>query len=132
MTNELADVHEETKQVSSSGEEEVGEPADTPGLPAAGGTAPVTKPVPALNLNQLQDYSSAELESLARDLHLRLYPARSRHQHILDVVRAALGRGGTVTTEGFLEQGEAMAFLRLPRLNFLALPEDVCVPRALI
>src|SRR2546423_3249917 len=93
---------------------------------------PPSKPAPPLDLNKLQDYSAADLHSLASELDLRLYPARSRHQHILDLVRAALGRGATVTTEGFLEQGEAVAFLRLPKLNFLAVPEDVCVPRALI
>jgi len=90
------------------------------------------KPAPPLDLNELQDYSSGELQSLAREFDLRLFPARSRHQHILDVVRAGLARGSEVTTEGFLEQGEAIAFLRLPKLNFLAVPEDVCVPRALI
>src|SRR4029078_10624272 len=87
-------------------------PADTP---------PV-KPPPPLDLNELQDYSSEKLHSLAREMDIRLFPARSRHHHILDVVRAALGRGGVVTTEGFLEQGEATSFLRLPRLNFLPVP----------
>jgi len=95
-------------------------------------SAPPAKPVPPLDLNKLQGYSSEQLHSLARELDLRLFPARSRHHHILDVVRAALGRGGLVTTEGFLEQGESVAYLRLPRLNFLAVPEDVCVPRAMI
>jgi transcription termination factor Rho len=90
------------------------------------------RPVRPLDLNKIQDYSSQQLHSLARELDLRLFPARSRHHHILDVVRTALSRGGVVTTEGFLEQGESAAFLRLPRLNFLAVPEDVCVPRAVV
>ncbi|HJT80350.1 MAG TPA: hypothetical protein VJ719_04055, partial [Chthoniobacterales bacterium] len=90
------------------------------------------KPAPPLDINALQDYSSEQLQSLARQLDLRLFPGRSRHQHILDLVRAGLGRGSVVTTEGFLEQGEAAAFLRSPRLNFLAVPEDVSVPRTLI
>ncbi len=85
-----------------------------------------------LDINQLQDASLKQLDSLARQVDLRLFPGRSRHQHILDLLRAALGRGGTVTTEGFLEQGESAAYLRIPRLNFLAVPEDVCVPRTLI
>ena len=93
---------------------------------------PPPKPPAPLDLNKLQDYSGSQLNSLASELDLRLYPARSRHQHILDLVRASLGRGGALTTEGFLEQGESIAFLRLPKLNFLAVPEDVCVPRALI
>src|SRR5205807_9360567 len=90
------------------------------------------KPVRPLDINHLQKLSSDELESLARELDVRLFPARSRHQHICDLVRSALSRGATVTTEGFLEQGESVAFLRAPGLNFLAVPEDVCVPRALI
>src|SRR2546421_709454 len=72
---------------------------------------PAAKQGPTLDLNQLQDYSSEDLESLARELDLRLYAARSRHQHILDVVRAGLSRGSAVTIEGFLEQGEAASFL---------------------
>ena len=92
---------------------------------------PATPP-PALDINELHNYSSEALNSLARKLDVRLFAARSRHHHILDLVRAAVARGGTVTAHGFLEQGEASAFLRAPQLNFLPVPEDVCVPRALI
>jgi transcription termination factor Rho len=84
-------------------------------------------------LNELQELSAKKLEGLARDLGLHLHPARSRHQHILDVVRAALSAGATVTAEGFLDQvSDSFAMLRWPKLNFLAVPEDVCVPLALI
>jgi len=83
----------------------------------------------ALDLNELQELSGEELESLARDLNLHLQPARSRHQHILDVTRAALDAGATVTAEGFLDQvNDSFAMLRWPKLNFLPVPEDVCVP----
>ena len=87
----------------------------------------------ALDLNDLQELSGEELESLARDLDLHLHPARSRHQHILDVTRAALDAGATVTAEGFLDQvNDSFAVLRWPKLNFLPVPEDVCVPREAI
>jgi len=87
----------------------------------------------ALDLNELQEFSGEELESLARDLDLHLHPARSRHQHILDVTRAALDAGATVTAEGFLDQvNDSFAMLRWPKLNFLPVPEDVCVPREAI
>jgi transcription termination factor Rho len=87
----------------------------------------------ALDLNELQESSGEKLEALARDLDVYLHPARSRHQHILDILRAALAGGATVTAEGFLEQaGDSFAMLRWPRLNFLPVPEDVCVSRALI
>jgi transcription termination factor Rho len=66
-------------------------------------------------------------------LHLHLHPARSRHQHVLDVIRAGLSGGASVTAEGFLDQvSDSFAMLRWPKLNFLPVPEDVCVPRAVI
>src|ERR1700758_1710678 len=128
---------EVTNGVSPSDEAETPAPANTarPSAeeqPAESSLAPRPEPPAPLDLNKLQDYSGSQLHSLASELDLRLYSARSRHQHILDLVRASLGRGGVITTEGFLEQGESIAFLRLPKLNFLAVPEDVCVPRALI
>ena len=87
----------------------------------------------ALDLNELQESSSEELEALARELNVYLHPARSRHQHLLDTIRAALASGAPVTAEGFLDQvGDSFAMLRWPKLNFLPVPEDVCVSRALI
>ncbi|HEV3098589.1 MAG TPA: transcription termination factor Rho [Candidatus Udaeobacter sp.] len=87
----------------------------------------------ALDLNELQESSSEELEALSRELNVYLHPARSRHQHLLDTIRAALASGAPVTAEGFLDQvGDSFAMLRWPKLNFLPVPEDVCVSRALI
>src|SRR5439155_10286631 len=87
----------------------------------------------AFDLNELQEMPDKKLKTLARDLDLHLHPARSRHQHILDIVRAAITRGATVTAEGFLDQvGDSFAMLRWPKLNFLPVPEDVAVPRPLI
>src|SRR6266566_6854409 len=108
--------------------------------PAAAGVAvrgpgsalPTTATAPAIDLNELQELSGEELESWARDLDLHLHPARSRHHHILDVTRTALDAGATVTAEGFLDQVNDLAMLRWPKLNFLPVPEDVCVPRATI
>src|SRR5438132_13695025 len=98
----------------------------------AADTAATTTPR-SLDLNELQELSEKKLKALARDLDLFLHPARSRHQHILDIVRAALAGGGTVTAEGFLEQvSESFAMLRWPKLNFLPVPEDAAVSRALI
>jgi transcription termination factor Rho len=86
-----------------------------------------------LDLNELQESSGEELEALARDLDVYLHPARSRHQHILDIIRAALASGATVTAVGFLDQvGDSFAMLHWPKLNFLPVPEDVCVSRALV
>jgi transcription termination factor Rho len=97
-----------------------------------GSTTPATA-AHSLDLNELQEFPDKKLKALARDLDLYLHPARSRHHHILDSVRAALAGGGTVTVEGFLEQvSESFAMLRWPKLNFLPVPEDVAVSRALI
>jgi transcription termination factor Rho len=96
-------------------------------------TAAATATARSLDLNELQEFSDKKLKALARDLSLHLHPARSRHQHILDLVRVALNAGATVTAEGFLDQvSDSLAMLRWPNLNFLPVPEDVCVPRALI
>ena len=95
-------------------------------------TAAATAPR-ALNLKELQDLSAEKLESVARELNLQLFPGRSRHFHILDVIRAALSRGGTVTADGFLDEvGDSFGVLRSTHLNFLPVPEDISVPRALI
>jgi transcription termination factor Rho len=117
------------------------EPLDTenaaPGsaIPAATAAETVATIVTArsLDLNALQEFPDKKLKALARDLSLHLHPARSRHQHILDLIRAALTAGATVSGEGFLDQvSDSFAMLRWPNLNFLPVPEDVCVPRALI
>src|SRR5438552_18936817 len=95
--------------------------------------AAAATPEHPLDLNELQDLSEKKLRALARDLDFFLNPARSRHQHILDIIRAALAGGATVAAEGFLDQvSDSFAMLRWPKLNFLPLPEDVAVPRALI
>ena len=95
--------------------------------------AATTATVRPLDLNEVQELSGEELESLARDLHLHLHPARSRHQHVLDVIRAGLSGGASITAEGFVDQvSDSFAILRWPKLNFLPVPEDVCVPRAVI
>src|SRR5438046_2434842 len=84
----------------------------------------VKAPPPPLNLNELQEtYSNERLDSLARQLALRLHPGRTRHHLIVDIVRAALSLGGTVTAEGFLDEvGDSFGILRSPRLNFLPVP----------
>src|SRR5260370_36437613 len=87
----------------------------------------------ALELNELRKLYSEEIESFGRDFDLRLHSARPRHHHVLDLIRAALSTGTTVTAEGFLDQvGDSFGLLRWPRLNFLPVPEDVCVPHAII
>lgn len=86
-----------------------------------------------LDLNEVQSLAPYELEALCERVDFHPHPARSRHHRIHDLIRCVLARGTIVSAEGFLEQTtESIAMLRWPRLNFLPLPEDVCVPRAFI
>ena len=111
--------------------DEVEESTVEAGVPPAGtqaqpGTAAPTK---NLSINELEKLD--DLLPIARDFNLHLHPARTRHHHILDIARAALGQGANVTAEGFLDQvGDAFGLLRYPELNFLPVPEDAYVPRA--
>ena len=124
-TSQTETVEAGVRATAKSGEG--GSPADE-----AAGTAVATT-VRSLDLKELQEFSEKKLKALARDLDLFLHPARSRHQPILDVVRIALSGGATVTAEGFLDQvSDSFAILRWPKFNFLPLPEDVAIPRALI
>src|SRR4051812_40576521 len=80
-------------------------PADLPGAADTAATTGVDQasPPPPIDVNELIKVSPKQLRDLAKNLGLRLFDARSRHGHIADIVRAALGRGGTVTAEGFLD-----------------------------
>src|ERR1700720_215453 len=72
--------------------------------PGSATPATVTAPLRSVDLNELHKLSPEDLESRGREFDLHLHPARSHHHHILDIARAALGRGATVTAEGFLDQ----------------------------
>jgi transcription termination factor Rho len=92
----------------------------------------VATDLPSLDINALHRLSPEELASLGKQFDVFLHPARTRHYHILDLIRVALSAGVTVTAEGFLEPiSESFAFLRCPELSFLPVPEDVGVPKAI-
>ena len=84
----------------------------------------------SLDINELQALSPTGLEDICRRLDVRMHAGRSRHHHILDVVRCGLSQNIPVTVEGFFDQvAELFGWLRNPALNFVALPEDVGVSR---
>jgi transcription termination factor Rho len=96
-----------------------------------GSTNPAT--TPRLDVNELQQLSSEKLKAVAREFDLHLSPMRSSHQQLVDLARAALGRGAVVAAKGFLDLlSDSFGMLRYPALNFLRVPEDVFVPRAII
>src|ERR1700731_154133 len=109
--------------------------AQTATEPASNATTSETETVAlpdSLDLNELQALGPAEIEKLCRDFELRAHPGRTRHHQILDLIRTGLGLGISVTAEGFFDQvADSFGVLRWPRLNFLPVPEDVGVPRAL-
>jgi transcription termination factor Rho len=108
-------------------------PASVPAAIPGNATDTTATTIRHLDLNQLLGFSSDELDALARKFDLRLHAARSRHYQIVDLIRAALQHGATVLAQGFLDQaGDSLALLRWPDLNFLPVPEDVAVPRAII
>src|SRR5262249_7229420 len=99
---------------------------------SAADTAASTRAAPReLSINELEKLD--DLFPIARDFNLHLHSARSRHHHILDIARAALGQGANVTAEGFLDQvADSFGLLRYPELNFLPVREDVYAPRPAI
>ena len=85
--------------------EEIAVRADSQAADTAAATEePPTNLPAALNVNELQALSPEEVEKLCSDFELRVYPGRSRHHLILDLVRAALGRKIPVTTTGFFDR----------------------------
>ena len=105
----------------------------TPATTAAEIAAATTDPPASIDLNALHKMSPEELVELAKKFGVSFHAARTRHYQILDLARAALGAGLTVTAEGLIDQpSESLAFLRWPELNFLPVPEDVAVPRAML
>jgi transcription termination factor Rho len=117
--------------------EEIEAAEETPRVEEAAHRAAATEEplnLPAsVEVNELQAMPPEKLEKLCRDFQLRVYPGRSRHHLVLDLVRAALGRKIPVTTTGFFDPvADNFGVLRWPRLNFLPVPEDVGVPRAMI
>ena len=82
-----------------------------------------------VDLNALQAVTLAELFNTAKDLNLRHTAERSRHQLVFDIIRFYASKRVPIFADGILEMSaEHHGFLRWPRFNFRACPEDVYVP----
>src|SRR5207244_11483628 len=79
-----------------------------------GGVATAVALPPSLDLNELQMFGPGEIEKLCRDFEVRVHAGRTRHQQILDIVRAALIRNIQVTAEGFFRSEEHTSELQSP------------------
>ena len=110
--------------------------ADAPKENERAGSASPAKATDApasIDLNAMHKMSPEELVELAKEFGVLFHATRTRHFQILDVARAALGAGSTVTAEGLIDHpGDSLAFLRWPELDFRPVPDDVGVPRALL
>jgi transcription termination factor Rho len=105
----------------------------TPATAVAEITAATADVPTAIDLNSMHQMPPEDLAELGKKFGVLFHPARTRHFQILDLARAALGAGSTITAEGLIDQpGDALAFLRWPELNFLPVPEDVAVPRPML
>jgi transcription termination factor Rho len=121
ITPETAPAEDAAASANSQAAHRAAATEESPNLPAS------------LDVNELQALQPEEVEKLCANFELRVYPGRSRHHQILDLVRTALGRKIPVTTTGFFDPvADNFGVLRWPRLNFLPVPEDVGVPRAFI
>jgi len=101
---------------------------ETVAEPAAAGVA---RPH-SLDLGELQKLAPSDLDARCHGFDVRLHPGRTRHHQIVDLIRSALHRNIPVTAEGIFDQvADSFALLRSPALNFLPVPEDVGVPRAI-
>jgi transcription termination factor Rho len=114
----------------------VADPPPAPAPPSETREEPGQLPAPTfppLEMAGLQEMDLPAIQRWFAGAELRSHPGRTRHQLILDLVRAAVTRGQQVRVSGFLEQpNDGPAMLRSPRHNFLPLPEDVGVPHFLI
>ena len=113
---------------NKASEQEVGSVANE----GASQAAPARADLPtSLDLNELQAIQPSELDELCQRCDVRVHAGRTRHHQIVDLIRWGLSQNLRVTAEGFFDQiSDGFALLRWPKLNFLPVPEDVGVPRA--
>lgn len=93
---------------------------------------PVSVPE-AVNINEFQQRSLAEMHGVAQQLGLRVAGMRSKHQLAFEILRFWGSHGTQMEAEGFLEySGEAYGFLRWPDFSFAPNADDVSIASALV
>jgi transcription termination factor Rho len=79
----------------------------------------------------VDELNAAPLNALlerAAHLRLRINPDRTRHQIVYDLLRAYAALGTELLADGIVEiSPQGSGYLRWPRFNFRALPQDVFV-----
>lgn len=89
-----------------------------------------SRPLPErVEMDALHAAPLAELFNTARELNLRHSAERTRHQLVFDILKFYVGKNVPVFADGILEvSSDNHGFLRWPRFNFKATPEDAYVP----
>jgi transcription termination factor Rho len=86
-----------------------------------------------ISLNDLQDTSLAEIQSLAEKVGFRMNASRSKHQLIYDLLAWMADHRTRVKVDGILEIGsDNFGLIRYPKYSFAPLPEDVFIPLFLV
>jgi len=86
-----------------------------------------------MSINDLQESSLAELQTLADTVGFRLNASRSKHQIIYDLCSWLAEHKTRLVVEGILEIGpDNYGLIRYPKYSFTPLPEDVFVPLFLV
>ena len=95
--------------------------------PTAEAVLPAPVPVPAeLWIDELHAETIQELMHRAEPVGVRWNADKTRHHLVFDILRAYASRGTVLFADGIIEATpQGGGFLRWPRYNFRALPQDV-------
>lgn len=86
-----------------------------------------------VSVNQLQESTLAELQTLAETVGFKFNTSRSKHQIIYDLCSWMAEHKTRIVVEGILEVGpDNFGLIRYPKYSFTPLPEDVFVPLFLV
>lgn len=107
---------------------EVRNAPEKPSAPTAEAPFPVE-----ISLNELQEASLAEIQTLAESVNFRMNASRSKHQLIYDLLAWMADHRTRVKVDGILEIGsDNFGLIRYPKYSFAPLPEDVFIPLFLV
>ncbi len=109
-------------------------PANAPPTPEPARLEGAQPPFPQeVSVNQLQESTLAELQTLAETVGFRFNTSRTKHQIIYDLCSWMAEHKTRIVVEGILEVGpDNFGLIRYPKYSFTPLPEDVFVPLFLV
>ncbi len=119
--------NETTETTPTDGTPSSPAPEPTSGPTAVAVAAPEPLVIPSeLWIDELHAEPVNELMQRANRMGLRPNADKTRHQVVVDLLRAYASRGTVLFADGIIEMSpQGGGFLRWPRYNFKALPQDV-------